>query len=126
LETGVNLFVGIEAIGDADEHGMRTVMMSLNGQLRPITVRDESIQVQVRSAERADPTVPGHVPAPFSGVATIRVAAGDVVEQGQQVAVIEAMKMEAAITAPVAGTVRRLAVAESARVDAGDLLLEIA
>ncbi|HWL01107.1 MAG TPA: pyruvate carboxylase [Microbacteriaceae bacterium] len=126
LEPGVQLFVGLEAIGEADEKGMRTVMLTLNGQLRPVVVRDESIQVEARSAEKADTSVPGQVPAPFSGVVTLKVEAGAAVAQGEQVAVIEAMKMEAAITAPVAGTVRRLAVAGTARVEAGDLIVEIA
>jgi pyruvate carboxylase len=125
LEPGVQLFVELEAIGDPDEKGLRTVMLKLNGQLRPVTVRDESIAVEVRSAEKADPAVPGQVPAPFSGVVTLKVEPGETVHQGQQVAVIEAMKMEAAVTAPVAGTVRRLAVAGTARVEAGDLIVEI-
>ena len=126
LEPGVQLFVGLEAIGEADEKGMRTVMLTLNGQLRPVVVRDESIEVLTRSAEKADPTVPGHVAAPFSGVVTLKVEPGTVVAQGEQIAVIEAMKMEAAITAPVPGTIRRLAVTTTARVDAGDLIIEIA
>src|SRR5215211_7958079 len=37
LEPGVRLILGIEAIGDPDERGMRTVMCTLNGQLRPVT-----------------------------------------------------------------------------------------
>jgi len=126
LEPGVQLFVGLEAIGEADEKGMRTVMLTLNGQLRPVIVRDESIQVVTRSAEKADAAIPGQVAAPFSGLVTLKVDTGAEVAQGEQIAVIEAMKMEAAITAPVAGTVRRLAVPESARVEAGDLIVEIA
>jgi len=126
LERGVNLFVGLEAIGEADAKGMRTVMLTLNGQLRPVAVRDQSITVESKAAEKADPAVPGHVPAPFSGVVTLRVEEGATVEAGEQLAVIEAMKMEAAITAPVAGVVRRLAIAPTARVEAGDLLLELA
>jgi len=35
------------------------------------------------------------------------------------------MKMEAAITASVPGTVRRLAILRTQQVDAGDLLVEI-
>jgi pyruvate carboxylase len=35
------------------------------------------------------------------------------------------MKMEAAITAPVDGVVERLVIAETAQVDAGDLLVVI-
>jgi pyruvate carboxylase len=41
------------------------------------------------------------------------------------VATIEAMKMEAAITAPKAGTVARVAVSETAQVEGGDLLVVI-
>ena len=126
LEKGVQLFVGIEAVGEPDDKGMRTVMLTLNGQLRPVAVRDSSIEVEVRSAEKADGNVPGQVAAPFSGVVTVKVAEGEQVEVGQQIAVIEAMKMEAAVTAPVAGVVRRLAVPPTARVEAGDLVLEIA
>jgi pyruvate carboxylase len=44
---------------------------------------------------------------------------------GQSVASIEAMKMEAAITATISGTVKRLAIPATQQVDAGDLLLVI-
>ena len=125
IAKGVSLFVGLEAIGEADEKGMRTVMATLNGQLRPVFVRDLSITVDVKTAEKADPARPGHVAAPFSGVVTLQVAEGDRVEAGQVVASIEAMKMEAAITAAVAGTVSRLAIPTTQQVDAGDLLVVI-
>ncbi len=125
LARGVSLYVGLEAIGEADDKGMRTVMATLNGQLRPVFVRDLSISVDTKSAEKADPARPGHVGAPFSGVVTLQVAEGDVVEAGQPVASIEAMKMEAAITAPVAGRVARLAIPPTQQVDAGDLLVVI-
>ncbi len=125
LDKGVSLYVGLEAIGEADDKGMRTVMATLNGQLRPVFVRDNSISVDAKSAEKADPANAGHVPAPFSGVVTVQVQAGDVVSAGQAVATIEAMKMEAAITAAVSGVVKRLAIPTTQQVDAGDLLIEI-
>jgi pyruvate carboxylase len=53
---------------------------------------------------------------PGRAVVTVAVARGNDVLVGQTVATIEAMKMEAAITAPKAGTVQRIAV--SARVSA--------
>jgi pyruvate carboxylase len=123
LGKGVNLFVGLEAIGEADDRGVRTVMATMNGQLRPVYVRDRSIEVETKAAEKADQSDPKHVAAPFSGVVTLKVAVGDVVEAGQAVASIEAMKMEAAITAPVSGTVGRLAIPATQQVDAGDLLV---
>lgn len=123
LGRGVELLVGLEAIGEVDERGVRTVMTTLNGQLRPVAVRDRSVEVATRAAEQADPSDPKHVAAPFSGVVTLKVAVGDVVRAGQPVASIEAMKMEAAITAPVSGTVGRLAIPVTQQVDAGDLLV---
>ncbi|MFT4028431.1 MAG: pyruvate carboxylase [Protaetiibacter sp.] len=122
---GVSLFVGLEAIGEADEKGMRTVMTTLNGQLRPVFVRDRSILVQTASAEKADAGKPGQVAAPFSGVVTLKVTEGERVEAGHAIATIEAMKMEATITTPVAGVVRRLAVPTTQQVDAGDLLVVV-
>jgi pyruvate carboxylase len=125
ISKGVSLYVGLEAIGDADDKGIRTVMATLNGQLRPVFVRDTSISVVSASAEKADAALPGHIAAPFSGVVTVQVDVGDTVAVGQSIATIEAMKMEAAITTSVAGTVVRLAIPKTQQVDGGDLLVEV-
>ena len=125
LERGVRLIAGLEAVGDADERGLRTVMCTLNGQLRPIQVRDRSVTVEVKAAEKADPAKAGHVAAPFAGVVSLGVAEGDQVEAGQTVATIEAMKMEAAITTSIAGTVQRVAIGAVQQVEGGDLVLVI-
>ncbi len=123
LEPGVQLIAGLEAVGEADARGMRSVLATLNGQLRPIQVRDRAVEVDVKAAERAEPGNPNHVAAPFSGVVTLRVAEGDEVEAGQVVASIEAMKMEAAVTAPRAGRVARLAISRVQQAEGGDLVL---
>ena len=125
IDPGVQLYVGLEAIGEPDAAGMRTVMTTLNGQLRPVWVRDRSIAVDKPAAEKADSSRPGQVAAPFAGVVTVKVAAGDTVTAGQPVASIEAMKMEAAITSPVGGVVERVVLAATASVEAGDLLLVV-
>ncbi|CAN5165190.1 pyruvate carboxylase [soil metagenome] len=125
IEKGVSLYVALQAIGEPDGAGMRNVMAVINGQLRPTLVRDRGIAVSTTAAEKADPARAGHVAAPFSGVVTLKVVEGDRVDVGQSVASIEAMKMEAAITANVAGTVKRLAIPTTQQVDAGDLLVEI-
>jgi len=125
LERGVELLIGLEAISDADERGMRTVMCILNGQLRPVVVRDRSISSDIPTAEKADRSNPDHIAAPFAGVVTVNVGAGDQVDAGQTIATIEAMKMEAAITAPKAGKVSRVAVSATAQVEGGDLLVVV-
>ncbi|WP_329789491.1 pyruvate carboxylase [Lentzea sp. DG1S-22] len=123
LEPGVRLLIGLEAISEADARGIRTVMATLNGQLRPIQVRDRSVAADIPAAEKADRGNPNHVAAPFAGVVTAAVAEGDCVDAGQTVATIEAMKMEAAITAPKAGVVQRLALRGAQQVEGGDLLI---
>ncbi|WP_328859075.1 pyruvate carboxylase [Williamsia herbipolensis] len=126
LERGVELLIGLEAISEPDEAGMRTVMCILNGQLRPVSVRDRSITADVPTLEKADRTDPSHVAAPFSGVVTLVVGEGDSVEAGATIATIEAMKMEAAITAPRAGTVTRVAISGVTQVEGGDLIAVVA
>jgi len=123
LDRGVTLLIDLEAIGEADERGIRTVMANLNGQLRTIQVRDRSVAADVPAAEKADRNNPNHVAAPFAGVVTLAVAEGDRVEAGATVATIEAMKMEASITAAAAGTVQRLAIGSLQQVEGGDLLV---
>jgi pyruvate carboxylase len=125
LERGVELLIGLEAISDPDERGMRTVMCILNGQLRPVVVRDRSIASDIPTAEKADRSNPDHVAAPFAGVVTVAVSVDDTVDAGQTIATIEAMKMEAAITAPKAGKVSRIAVSATAQVEGGDLLVVV-
>ena len=126
LEKGVRLLVGLEALGTPDERGMRSAMFTLNGQLRPLQVRDLSVEIDLVTSERADPAVPGHIAAPFAGAVTPVVQEGQRVTAGQTVATIEAMKMEASITTPVAGLVRRLAIGAVQQLQGGDLVLVIA
>ncbi|WP_410671118.1 pyruvate carboxylase [Amycolatopsis sp. cmx-4-68] len=123
LEPGVRLLIELEAIGEADERGLRTVMATLNGQLRPIQIRDKSIASDIPATEKADKGNPKQIAAPFAGVVTLQVAEGDTVEAGATVATIEAMKMEASITASTGGKVGRLAITNVQQVEGGDLLL---
>ncbi|MCW2788232.1 MAG: pyruvate carboxylase, partial [Aeromicrobium sp.] len=125
VSEGTLLLFGVEAIGDADERGMRNVLGTINGQLRPTEVRDRSVDSKAATAEKADAGNPQHVSVPFAGVVHALVAEGDTVEAGQTVATIEAMKMEASITTPNAGTVARLVIVDTRQAEGGDLLLEL-
>ena len=67
----------------------------------------------------------GQARSPMPGtVVAVDVAAGDTVAAGQRLAVVEAMKMEHAVTAPVAGLVKDVLVTAGARV-ALDALLAV-
>ncbi|WKD61844.1 2-oxoglutarate carboxylase small subunit [Corynebacterium ciconiae DSM 44920] len=125
LENQSSLVVRLDAISEPDDKGMRTVVCNVNGQIRPIKVRDRAVESITAAAEQADPNNPGHVAAPFAGAVTVNAKVGDEVSAGDAVAVIEAMKMEASITAPIDGTITRVALQQPTKVEGGDLLLVI-
>ena len=66
------------------------------------------------------------LPSPMSGsILEVLVAPGDAVSAGQEVVVLESMKMEIPVEAPSAGTVSEVLVTPEQTVDEGDLLLRI-
>jgi pyruvate carboxylase len=123
LDPGVRLLMAVTSVSEPDERGLRTVMCTLNGQLRPISIRDRSVTVDVDTPEKANRADPSHIAAPFSGTVTLTVSEGNAVIAGQAVAKIEAMKMEAGIATPHSGTVTRVAIGAAQQVEGGDLLL---
>jgi pyruvate carboxylase len=60
-----------------------------------------------------------------SAVIRILAAEGDLVNRGQSLIVLSAMKMETTLTAPYHGLVKKIHVAVGAQVMPGEILLEI-
>lgn len=119
------LVVSLDAVGEPDDKGMRQVILTVNGQVRPVAVRDESVESSVAEVEKADASNPDHVAAPFAGAVTVTVKEGDEVKAGDPVATIEAMKMEAAISATKDGVIQRVAFSKPTKVEGGDLVVVI-
>ncbi len=125
LQRGVRIYASLQAVSDADERGFRTVLLEVNGQVRPIEVRDRSITSGVADVEKADRTDPTHVAAPLTGVVTWAAERGSHVAAGDPVATVEAMKMESSISAPHDGRVARVAAGAGTAVEPGDLVLVV-
>jgi len=69
---------------------------------------------------------PAALTAQMPGVVRrVLVAAGEAVERGQALVLLEAMKMEIRVTAPQAGVVRRVAVAVGQAVERGQTLIDV-
>ncbi|MCB0965758.1 MAG: ATP-grasp domain-containing protein [Ilumatobacter sp.] len=115
------------------------VVFELDGRRRAVTVDATGDRIGVGSrAGRttlvrpprfvepdADAAAGGPV-CPLPGtVIAVHVAAGDAVDEGQLLMVVEAMKMEHKITAGSAATVSEVRFAVGDRVDAGDLLVAL-
>jgi acetyl-CoA carboxylase biotin carboxyl carrier protein len=66
------------------------------------------------------------IPAPMTGtILEVLVTPGEKVNAGQELLVVESMKMEIPIESPAAGTVLEVLVAPQQRVEEGDLVLRI-
>jgi biotin carboxyl carrier protein len=107
---------------------------------REVIVDGWRIEVEVESATRAalqararrarddaGRSGPTQVHAIIPGVVvSVSIAQGDIVTAGQQLLVVEAMKMQNELRAPRDGTVERVAVGAGATIDVGDLLVVLA
>ncbi len=122
---GKQVFLELDAIGELDESGRRSVHVRANGAPIVLRVVDERAPKTGPVRPKADPSNPSHLAASVPGVITLTVSIGDNVEPGQKVATIEAMKMESAVTATAGGKVQALPVANGSQVEPGDLVVEI-
>ena len=79
-----------------------------------------------RAPDAAAASGPAEIRAIIPGrIAAVHVVAGDVVEAGQSLLVVEAMKMQNELRTSRGGTVERVAVGEGETIDNGDLLVVI-
>jgi pyruvate carboxylase len=126
LEPGKTLIIRLLTVGEARADGMRTVFFELNGQPRQVEVKDKSIKAVASVRRKAEVGKPGQVGAPIPGaITTVYVEEGDEVEKGSRLLILEAMKMQTTVYAPVTGTVKEVTVKIRDSVEAHDLLVAI-
>jgi pyruvate carboxylase len=124
LERGKTLIVRYVTSGDTHEDGTRTVFFELNGQPRSVRVPDRSHIAKRPPQRKAEPGNPKQIGAPMPGtIATVAVTVGRKVARGDQLATLEAMKMETAVRAETDGEVTEVLVSPGQQVDAKDLLI---
>jgi 3-methylcrotonyl-CoA carboxylase alpha subunit len=69
---------------------------------------------------------PAHLGAPMPGtVIAVRVSVGERVSRGQELVIVEAMKMELAVKASVDGVVKAVLCAPGEQVDRGQTLVDL-
>lgn len=128
LSEGKTYIIQLVQIGKLNNEGERHVIFEVNGNRREVTVPDTTYRSEktVAVTRMADAGNPGELGASIPGtVFRILVKEGDEVKEGQSLLVLEAMKMETNVVAPVRGTVTEVAVKEGQKVKSGELLLKI-
>ena len=107
-----------------NENGFCRVTFELNGQIRSVQIRDETVVPKTAAHRKA--VERNEIGSPLMGrLATVLVDVGDVVEKDTPVFVIEAMKMETTITAPFASTIKSVHLQAGELVGQGDLIMEL-
>ena len=118
--------------GSSETSGVYTV--TVNGQSYVVEVSEggdvQEVAPAPATAAAPAPSTPAGageaVGAPLAGnIFKVNVAAGDAVEAGQVIVILEAMKMETEVRAPRAGTVSSVAVAAGDAVAVGDTLISL-
>lgn len=103
------------------------VEFTLDGEWCKVQVRDEQDLLLDRMGFKTTAELgEGQLFAPMPGkILQVIVSEGDEVEQGEPVAILEAMKMENELKAPMAGVVSTVAVTEGDSLEKNALILEI-
>lgn len=124
LRLGRSMTLRLISIQDIREDGTRIVIFEVNGEPWYMPVTDLSKNGDRIVREKA--TEPGHVGSPMSGVVVaLKVKAGNIVEEGETVATLSAMKMESSLRATKSGVVKRVLVNVGDKVAGDDLVMEI-
>lgn len=132
LKTAVTVGDDADWFSPGDHDVSENVSLPLLTDLSPrrfaVTTGGDSVIVAVPDFEaEAEALVGGDaVKAPMPGkVIAVHVSAGDSVEKGQVVAVMEAMKMEHSLIAPRDGRVQSVSVEVNAQVPEGEILVAL-
>lgn len=120
----------LQPLQQQSRDGGRRLEVVVDGWRFEVEVEPESRAALREKARRdrgeGEHSGPAEVHAIIPGVVvSVAVAPGDTVEPGQQLLVVEAMKMQNELRAPRAGTVARVTVGERSTVEVGDVLVVI-
>lgn len=124
IDNGKNILIRYISSSAPNEDGVRKVTFELNGQRRSVDIVDNTIETEKVVHRKA--ISEQEIGAPLQGsLSQILVKEGDEVTPNTPLFIIEAMKMESTITAPVAGTVKQIHLPEKTMVAQDDLIIEL-
>lgn len=131
---GEHYNIKIEGSGEKSE-GVRPFFVRVNGELREVYV--EVLGANIPNAKDSKPNIKsgalpqatsdGHAQSPMPGNLTkIKVKVGDKVKVGQTIAIVEAMKMENEVLAPIDGEIKEIYAKEGTQVGSNEAIMFIA
>ncbi len=129
LQEGKEMVIKLNYIHSPDDEGMRELDFEVNGNRRVIKIKDINVRnanVKAETARIANEDDPNEVGANIPGnIVKVLVGEGDHINEGDAIAVIEAMKMQTNIIATAEGQIKEICVKEGQQVKAGQLVAVI-
>lgn len=129
LKPGKVLVVTLEHVGETDEAGNRDLTFTVNGYRRVVSIKDKQALTtsvsgsQIQFAKQDDTyEIGANIPGT---IIKVLVEEGEEVEQGQPIAIIEAMKMETNVISTGDGKVEKIYVREGDSVKSGQLIARL-
>lgn len=111
---GEHYEIKVEGSGEKTDE-VRPFFIRVDGELKEVFVEsiDTSLEAKIHKEQKAgalpQATAPGHAKSPMPGTLTkIKVQVGDKVNLGDTLAIVEAMKMENEVLAPIDGVVKEI------------------
>lgn len=122
ISPGKNIIVKYLNTTAPDENGYCHVYFKLNGQNRHIQVKNEQLNIEVKSNRKV--AADNEIGAPLQGKLTkVLVSKGDVVKKNTPLFLIEAMKMESTVVAPFDGKISEVVLSDNQMVQQDDLVV---
>jgi pyruvate carboxylase len=126
IEPGKTLIIRLVNVSEPDKDGHRTVTYELNGMTRETLIADKNLAAKVKHRQKATLTDPCQIAAPIPGlIATIAVTPGQKVAKGDKLLMMEAMKMQTTVSAPIDAVVDEILVSIGETVESKDLLIKL-
>ncbi|MDD6919890.1 MAG: pyruvate carboxylase [Eubacteriales bacterium] len=128
LSEGRLLVISLVDVSGVDPEGFREVTFEIDGIRSVVKIQDKEGAVVAAGnvIAYADENDPAEIGAPIPGnILKLLVKEGDPVEEGQPIAIIEAMKMETNILSSMAGNISKIFIKEGQQLKAGELVATI-
>lgn len=125
---GKAYMIRLLSVSNPDNEGNKILVFEVDGNRREVKIKDKNNKFiqDFNTIEMADPSDRKQIGAPIPGtILSILVEEGETVAKNQAVIIVEAMKMEAKVTAAVEGVVGSIIAKEGQQVKAGQLLINL-
>ena len=125
---GKAYMIRLLSVSNPDNEGNKILVFEVDGNRREVKIKDKNNKFiqDFNTIEMADSSDRKQIGAPIPGtILSILVEEGETVTKNQAVIIVEAMKMEAKVTAAVEGVVGSIIAKEGQQVKAGQLLISL-